>query len=88
MTGGTKGDGIVFSIGTNGSGFKSLFSFDGTDGDNAQGNLTLVGPTLYGMTLQGGPDGDGNIFSINTNGSDFQDLLDFDGTNGKIPGQA
>ena len=30
--GGSSGDGKVFSIGTNGSGFQSLFSFSGTNG--------------------------------------------------------
>ena len=37
--GGSSGDGTVFSIGTNGSGFQSLFSFSGTNGAQSFGQL-------------------------------------------------
>ena len=83
--GGTYDDGTIFRINTDGSGFQSLFSFNGTNGNFIHGELTLVGNTLYGMTGEGGEYGDGNIFSINTDGTGFQDLLDFNGTNGADP---
>ena len=83
--GGTAGDGNIFSVGTNGSGFQNLLSFSGTNGQLPFGSLTLSGTTLYGMTLQGGTAGNGSIFSIGTNGSGFQNLLSFSGTNGMNP---
>ncbi|MGO9109422.1 MAG: beta strand repeat-containing protein, partial [Thermoguttaceae bacterium] len=63
--GGASGDGNIFSIGTNGSGFKNLLSFSGTNGKNPYGSLTLSGSTLYGMTAEGGTDGDGTVFALN-----------------------
>ena len=48
--GGSSGDGNVFSIGTNGSGYQNLFSFSGTNGVLPRGNLILSGTTCYGMS--------------------------------------
>jgi len=57
--GGVANRGTIFSIGTDGTGFASLYSFsDG--GSNGTGNMphhnamTLVGSTLYGAALYGG----------------------------------
>ena len=47
--------------------------------------MTLIGSTLYGMTLVGGADSHGNIFSINTDGSGYQNLFCFNGANGAYP---
>ena len=78
--------GNIFSIGANGTNFQNLFSFNGTNGDQPHGGLTLLGSTLYGMTPYGGAFGDGDIFSIGTNGMGFDDLVDFTGTGGEYPG--
>ena len=87
--GGADGDGTIFSIDTDGSGYQILYSFTGTgtDGSEPYAGLTLVGNTLYGTTWYGGADGDGTIFSINTDGSDYQVLYSFTGTgsDGPIP---
>ena len=83
--GGDAGDGTIFSIATNGSGFKSLFSFTGEGQPLPNGSLTLSGSTLYGTTEYGGAGQTGTIFSINANGSGFQNLLAFSGTNGENP---
>ena len=84
--GGSNGYGSIFSISTSGS-FKTLLSFNGTNGAWPFGDLTLVGSTLYGMTRIGGAQGLGQIFSINTNGTGFQDLISFSGTSGSTPGR-
>ncbi len=46
-----------------------IASFNGNDGNQPQGSLTLVGSTLYGMTLSGGPGASGNVVG---NGGYFQ----------------
>ena len=65
--GGTKiqAAGSVFEISPDGSGFSLLNSFGGgTDGVNPQGDLTLIGGMLYGMTPLGGTFNDGVIFAV------------------------
>jgi uncharacterized repeat protein (TIGR03803 family) len=77
------GAGNVFSIDTNGNGFKDLYDFAGGFGNGAQpyGSLTLSGNKLYGMTSLGGAVY-GNIFSIDTNGNNYKDLFNFSGSGG------
>jgi uncharacterized repeat protein (TIGR03803 family) len=79
--GGSAGQGTIFSINTDGSGYQVLHSFGGTsaDGANPYGCLALAGTALYGMTAQGGLYGNGTIFSINTDGSGYQVLHSFAG---------
>lgn len=84
-SGGTSGKGTVFSVNTDGTGFHNLFSFNGADGANPNGDLTLIGSTLFGMTESGGSSGLGTIFSINTDGADFKNLLSFNGADGANP---
>ena len=89
--GGSYGQGTIFSIGANGSGYRILYSFgaSGTDGEFPYGSLTLSsgGNTLYGMTSSGGSNYDGTVFSIRTNGSGYQLLYSFgaSGTDGESP---
>lgn len=66
---GIFGGGTVFSLNTDGSGFKVLHSFDGTN-DGAPLDLALVGSTLYGAASLGFSQG-GILFSMNTDGSGF-----------------
>jgi len=49
---GSGGQGTVWQLNTDGSGFKVLHSFAYTDGGNPE-NLVLTGGTLYGVTYQG-----------------------------------
>ena len=81
--GGADGNGTVFKINTDGTGFQLLHSFDGSDGYNPQGSLILSGSTLYGMVTWGGRtwgySTDGTIFKINTDGTGFQLLHRFAG---------
>ena len=87
--GGSAGDGTIFSMSTNGTGFTLLHSFTGgtSDGENPVGNLTLDGTTLYGVTRYNGSAGNGTIFSINTNGTGYTVLYSFTGgaTGGSEP---
>ena len=76
--GGPYDDGILFSIHTDGTGYQFLHTFSGgTDGENPDATLTLVGSTLFGTTAGGGTHGDGTIFSIQTDGSGYQVLYSF-----------
>ena len=77
ITGGSSGNGTVFKINTNGSGFDNLYSFTGgNDGANPEAGLVLSGNTLYGAADHGGLS-DGTVFAINTNGTSFRNLHSF-----------
>jgi uncharacterized repeat protein (TIGR03803 family) len=81
-TGGANGDGVIFSISSSGGALTDLHDFSGssTDGANPEGDLTLSGSTLYGMTQNGGANGVGIIFSISTSGGALTDMHDFSGS--------
>jgi uncharacterized repeat protein (TIGR03803 family) len=70
---GGHGDGTIYSINPDGTGYQVVHSFGGaSDGAAPVASLTLVGTTLFGTTSEGGADNDGTVFSMNENGSDFQ----------------
>jgi uncharacterized repeat protein (TIGR03803 family) len=83
--GGVNGNGNVFSVNTDGSGYKDLLDFSGANGTYPYGSLTLLNNKLYGMTANGGANDSGCIFSIDTNGFAYKDMLDFTGANGSTP---
>ena len=85
--GGANGYGNVFSIHTDGSGFRNVFSFKTAATATFAGSLTLSGSTLYGMTERRWRPGLGNVFSVKTEGSGFQNLVSFNGVNGTYTGQ-
>jgi uncharacterized repeat protein (TIGR03803 family) len=63
--GGSSGNGTVFALNTNGTGFTTLHGFAGrTDGANPWAGLTLSGNTLYGTARAGGSSGDGTVYSL------------------------
>jgi uncharacterized repeat protein (TIGR03803 family) len=86
--GGTNGNGTVFAVSTNGTGFTKLYSFTAknfngatggntnSDGANPYAVLILSGNTLYGTASTGGNSdyGSGTVFAINTNGTGFTNL--------------
>lgn len=84
-TGGANNNGVIFSIDTNGNGYKDLFDFSDSNGVFPFGSLTLSGNRLYGMTEFGGINDYGVVFSIDTDGSGFKVLLHFNGTDGYNP---
>jgi uncharacterized repeat protein (TIGR03803 family) len=86
--GGTNANGTVFSMGTNGGGFKVLWQFSagntnlaGTttnwDGADPEAGLVLSGGLLFGATYSGGIGGNGGIFVLATNGAGFVSLKNF-----------
>src|SRR5436309_11763244 len=79
--GGSSGNGTVFALNTDGTGFTTLHNFTGgsvvaylltnSDGAYPYGGLILSGSSLYGTTWQGSTNGLGTVFAVNTNGTDF-----------------
>jgi uncharacterized repeat protein (TIGR03803 family) len=86
--GGSGGNGTVFAINTDRTGFTNLYSFTAgsgpfggpltnSDGAGPLAGLILSGNTLYGTTLGGGTNGEGTVFAINTDGTGFTNLYSF-----------
>lgn len=83
--GGTNGDGTVFGISIDGTGFTNLHTFSGADGSGPQAGLVMLGNYLYGTTQMGGTSGFGTIFKVDTNGMNFTNIYFFNLTNGALP---
>jgi uncharacterized repeat protein (TIGR03803 family) len=82
VNGGSHGVGTVYTIATNGTGFKVLYNFTGNaDQGNPNEKLVLSGNTLFGATAlgEGVGIGNGTIFSINTDGTGYRTLHTFTG---------
>jgi uncharacterized repeat protein (TIGR03803 family) len=88
--GGSAGNGTVFAINTNGTGFRTVYSFaasrtntsglyTNSDGASPSAGLIMNGNTLYGTTSAGGSAGKGTVFAIRTDGTGFINLHDFTG---------
>jgi uncharacterized repeat protein (TIGR03803 family) len=84
--GGSSGNGAVFALNTNGTGFINLHGFTSlsdvypyvnADGADPSAGLTLSGNTLFGTAFAGGSGGGGTIFMVNTDGTGFETLHDF-----------
>ncbi len=83
--GGTNGNGTVFSVNLDSTGFTvrhffsatSGASFTNSDGSNPEGGLLLSSNTLYGTAIGGGANGNGTIFRLNLDGSGFTNLYNF-----------
>ena len=84
--GGGLGNGTVFSVNTDGTGFTNLHDFNGSsDGGNPTAALILSGNTLYGTTLYGGTSGGGTVFALNIDGTGFTKLHSLAGSDGGGP---
>lgn len=90
--GGRAGQGVVFTLSTNGSGFVNLHDFDlpardssgtytNTYGANPTATLSLSGNVLYGTAQNAGAHGYGTCFSLRTDGSSLTPLHSFNPTN-------
>ena len=93
--GGANGNGTVFRLQLDGSGFTVLHNF-GATATNQNGAFTnnggahpiqmsglkLSGNTLYGTTYHGGTAGNGTVFALTTNGTEFAVLHHFSATTG------
>jgi uncharacterized repeat protein (TIGR03803 family) len=70
------GDGTVFKVNTDGTGFVTLFN--GAIASAGPGvGLILSGNTLYGAALTGGSSGIGAVFAVNTGGTGLTNLRSF-----------
>jgi uncharacterized repeat protein (TIGR03803 family) len=73
-----NGNGVLFSINPDGTGYQVLLNFGTYSTGGPHGSLTFSGSKLFGMTSGGGPGGaSGVIFRVNTSGSGFQILHSF-----------
>jgi uncharacterized repeat protein (TIGR03803 family) len=81
--GGIAGNGTVFAVNTDGTGFTNLHSFTAvlnntnSDGTRLDSKLVLAGSTLFGTATAGGLTGYGTVFAVNTDGTDFRILHHF-----------
>jgi uncharacterized repeat protein (TIGR03803 family) len=91
--GGSAGNGVIFAMQTDGTGFRTLHQFSATasnsvgnltNADGAQPNTSLVlsGNTLFGMASGGGEAGNGGVFSIAIDGTQFTPLYYFSAPSG------
>jgi uncharacterized repeat protein (TIGR03803 family) len=79
LRGGSSGNGTVFRVNTDGTGFTNLHNFSAvSDGSILPSGLVLLGNTLYGTAFNGGSSGYGTIFRIETDGTGFTNLHSFD----------
>ena len=82
-SGGSAGNGTVFSLSTSGAGFTNLHNFTAlsgginSDGANPEVGLILSGGTLYGVAGNGGAGGRGVVFCLGTSGAGFTNLHGF-----------
>ena len=92
--GGGPGNGTVFAVNLDGSGFRTLHQFTPVlghnytngDGANPATGLVLSGRTLYGTVYGGGGYGWGAVFAIDIDGSNFVVLHSFTrGEDGAFP---
>ncbi len=79
------GVGVVFSVPLTGGSPTVLATFNGSNGQNPNAGLTLVGNTLYGTTTGGGAYGCGVVFSVPISGGGATVVASFNGSNGYGP---
>jgi uncharacterized repeat protein (TIGR03803 family) len=78
--GGSGGDGTLYKLNTDGTGFSVLKTFDNSDSPQG-GELTqATDGKLYGTTPFGGSSGYGSVFKLNTDGTGFSVFLNFSPT--------
>ncbi len=88
--GGSSGNGTVFRVNTDGTGFTNLHVFSAlvsntnSDGARPYADLVLMGDTLYGAASVGGASGSGTVFTVKTNGAGFATLYNFTATTGAL----
>jgi uncharacterized repeat protein (TIGR03803 family) len=92
-TGGTNGNGTVFRLNADGSGYTVLHHFSGLAGDGAAPVAAVIeggDGALYGTTAAGGSGGNGTVFKINKDGSGYSLVHTFDylSGDGRLPQSA
>jgi uncharacterized repeat protein (TIGR03803 family) len=79
-SGGTDGNGTVFMINTNGTGYATLYNFSSSGGDGQSPVAGLVigaDGGLYGTTRYGGAGSRGTVFRLNQDSTSYQVLYSF-----------
>jgi uncharacterized repeat protein (TIGR03803 family) len=85
--GGTNGYGTIFAVNTDGTGFRTLYTFtNGVDGSAPYDALSVSGNILYGTASTGGSFGWGTVFAVNKDGTDFATLHSFTAIHGPYAG--
>jgi uncharacterized repeat protein (TIGR03803 family) len=84
-SGGTNGNGIVFAVNTNSTGYTNLHTFTTDEGANPVGPLLFFSNRLYGTTGDAGAGNSGTIFAMNVDGTDFSNLYTFTATSANSP---
>jgi uncharacterized repeat protein (TIGR03803 family) len=88
--GGTAGNGTVFAVNLDGTGFKTLYSFSASytnvsglytnsDGARPSAGVVVTDNGLYGTAAQGGSAGRGTLFAMTIDGANFINLHNFTG---------
>jgi uncharacterized repeat protein (TIGR03803 family) len=72
--GGAFGQGTVYTLKVDGSGFTNLHSFRGREGGQPDSGVTLENGTLYGANTWGTTNYESTLFSLKTNGESFNIL--------------
>lgn len=84
--GGADGNGIIFSINQDGTGYTKLHELNDTEGYNPHGRLLEAGDgKLYGVCQLGGSNNSGCIYSLNKNGTGFALVYVFSPITGHSP---
>ncbi len=85
-SGGSGGQGTVFRIRSDGTGYQVLHDFTGSSG-SVPGSVAqgFDGLTLYGTAAEGGENGGGVLFQLRTNGTRFKVLHNFTAKSGNAP---
>ena len=85
--GGINGDGTIYKIKPDGTGFTKIFDFSEEEGTGIvpEGGLYYDGTYLYGNTKLYGAGNYGTTFKIKPDGTGFEVLVDFLGDNGSSP---
>ena len=89
-SGSYNGNGTLFAVNTDGTGFTNEYIFTAyppgfyytnSDGSVPFAGLILSSNTLYGAAYDGGAFAGGTVFAVNTNGTSFTNLYSFTGGN-------
>jgi uncharacterized repeat protein (TIGR03803 family) len=90
LYGGAHNKGTVFALNTDGTGFKTLYSFSGGyDGGNPVAGVVLSSDMIFGSCGSAYDDGSGGaVFGLHTDGTGFSILHQFaNGVDGTYPGE-
>jgi uncharacterized repeat protein (TIGR03803 family) len=82
---GGVGDGVLFSLETDGTNFTKIVDRDSESAGRYANSLALKDSVLYVTMKQGGINDLGVLFSVETDGANFKKLFDFSYASGGIP---